>query len=771
VSNPFDPDLIRLDAEFSGPGGGIATGVEVPGFWRQEFERRLVNGSEVLSGVGSGDWRVRWWPRQAGTHQVVLTVRTNGVVWDRPLTNTFEVSAWTQVPAGVGLARVARGGRYFETEYGRALPLVGACVCWPGRRGTYDYDDWVGAMAGAGANYLRLWMAPWAFGVEAEPGTRTRYRQDRAWQLDYVLRLAEERGLCVMLCLDYHGMFEVEPDYWGGNNYWGANPYNTAQGGPCANQDAFFTSAEAKAVYRKRLRYLVARYGSSPNLLAWQFFNEIDNVYRYLDAGHVAAWHAEMGAWLKANDPWRHLVTTSLTGGSDRPEIWSLPALDFAVYHSYGQAQPAQALPAVAASSLARYAKPMMVGEFGTDWRGWRREQDPQLRGWRQGIWAGALGGSVGTAMSWWWENIHAENLYGTYATLGRLLHGTDWGRDGTAPVGFRTNGEPPPTLGDAVVGGLPFAAQLALGSQWGAKPRGQFALANALGAGSAGSYLNAFVHGTGHPELKVPLRVQVWLGAGARLVLHVNSVSDGARMGVLVDGVKVLDQNLPNLDGTYQVNNEYNRDYAVTLAAGKHLVEVRNLGGDWFYLDWLRFEQVLPAAYTGDWQPSPVACGLKGMRETLVYAVSPAASFPVQATNTVIDPWRGGAVVLTNQAAGRYQASWFDPATGAVVGESTGEVVAGVLSLRLPDFREDLFGRVRVVGEVRVEPVRWGGASGFEGRVVGPAERSYWIETWGGTGPWESLLLVTNVDGAATFADAGAARVSRRFYRARLAP
>jgi hypothetical protein len=32
----------------------------------------------------------------------------------------------------------------------------------------------------------------------------------------------------LLLCLDYHGMFESEPDYWGGNNFWPENPYNVA---------------------------------------------------------------------------------------------------------------------------------------------------------------------------------------------------------------------------------------------------------------------------------------------------------------------------------------------------------------------------------------------------------------------------------------------------------------------------------------------------------------------------------------------------------------
>ena len=83
----------------------------------------------------------------------------------------------------------------------------------------------------------------------------------------------------------------------------------------------------------------------------------------------------------------------------------------------------------MAQSFLQRYGKPMMIGEYGTSSGGWSRINDPYLRGWRQGIWGGALGGSVGTAMSWWWENIDGENDYLVYASLGDLLNRTGWGR------------------------------------------------------------------------------------------------------------------------------------------------------------------------------------------------------------------------------------------------------------------------------------------------------------------------------------------------------
>ena len=138
------------------------------------------------------------------------------------------------------------GKRYFHLDDGTPLFLNGLCVGWHGRRGTYDYDDWLAAYRKAGINYIRIWMCPTAFSIEWDRQDRLHYRLDNAWQLDRVLAEAERSDVFVMLCLDYHGIFEVKPDFWGGNNYWPRHPYNAANGGPCQTQNEFFTSEAAK---------------------------------------------------------------------------------------------------------------------------------------------------------------------------------------------------------------------------------------------------------------------------------------------------------------------------------------------------------------------------------------------------------------------------------------------------------------------------------------------------------------------------------------------
>jgi hypothetical protein len=430
-------------------------------------------------------------------------------------------------------------------------------------------------------------MCPWSFGAEHTSGSRTNYSLPTGWQLEYVLQLAEQKGIYVQLCLDYHGMFEVTPDVWGGNNYWPQHPYNFTNGGPCLNQNAFFTNSVAKTFYKKRLRYLIARYGYSPNLLAWEFFNEIDHEYNYLTRSDVAAWHGEMAGWLHANDPFRHLVTTSLSYASAHPGLWAVPQLDFLSWHTYfnGQSNPALVMANDARSYRQTYGRTVQIGEYGTDWRGWAESiaGDPYLRGLRQGIWGGALGGSVGTAMSWWWDSIDNSTDYWLFSSLGTILNRTGWGR---------------------------------------------------------GSWTN------------------------------------------------------------------------IVFPSGQPLT----------------------------------AIGQRGARESLIYLVTAGAIFPTGATNDTLPAQNGQTLVLTNWPAGRYYAEWYDPATGALVGNSQATTTNGGLRLSLPGYSVDLAGLV--YPPPTLQALGWDGTGQFQFRLTSESGGHYAIEESSNLLQWSPFQNVTNVLG-----------------------
>lgn len=682
TTNPFDPEKIALDAKVTRPDG---TSFGTPAFFYQAYTRSLTDGKEALTPQGNPQWRIRLCPQKVGRYRVEVTVKVNGIAVAGPPAIAFDTAAGADAKGYV----TGSGGPFVRTSLGQQLPLIGHSLCWHHEGGTYDYDGWLAKAANAGENSTRIWMCPWAFGLETDADSLCRYRLDRAWQLDTVLDKADRLGVYIQLCLDYHGMFEVNPDYWGGNNFWLKNPYNKANGGPCVDQKAFFTSYAARKLYKRRLRYLVARYGYCTRLLAWEFFNELDNVYAYLDPTAVASWYDEMSKYLQSKDPYHHLVTTSYVN-PDRPEVWNVPGIDLVQIHPYGWGQPATSISARARGLATQFGKPVVTGEFGTDWRGWNRSTvDPYLRGFRQGIWGAALG-SAGSAWSWWWENVDSENLYPYFKAVKRVLGPTRWGSAVTKPATLVVTGEID-ALGSAIGGGTPFDALIDLDPSWQSNVTGEFALADSSQLARSTSCLNRFLQGTVHPDLVRPFRVAAWFGSGAKLTLHLNSVSDGSIMQVLVDGSEAFRWEIPNKDGGWTVNGEYDQDVDVPLPSGKHVVEVRNAGTDWFYLDWVRFSSVRPAQY----HPSPVVVGQDIGSEVLVYCVNPAVNFPANATTADVPALQGASLTVVTGAAGTFKASWYRTVDGILIRTNTLTSTVDRVSLAVPPIKEDLMLRL----------------------------------------------------------------------------
>jgi len=413
IENPFDPADIDVSALFTTPSG---RGLRVAGFYLENFTRKLVEAKEVLEPSGAPTWMVRFTPMELGEHAVRLTVNDGG------LEASSEAYAFEVTPsANRGFLRLdGEDPRYFRFDNAEPAFLIGHDVCWYGSRGTYDYDSWFGKMAANGESLTRIWMAPWAFGIEWK--RLGYYDQAEAWKLDYVLSLAESLGIYVELCLINHGQFSTRV-----NPNWDGNPYNARNGGPLSWPEGFWTSPDAARLFKNRLRYIVARWGYSPAVLAWEFWNEAELTDAYR-SGVSAEWHGQMGRYLKQLDPYGHMVSTSFADPAYDDAVWSLDVIDFTQIHSYGERDMVQEFPGIVASRLERFKKPALVAEFASDWR-WEGSpeylKDVEGVEIHDGIWATALSGSASTAMLWWWDNyIDPYGLYYHYRALSSFLQG-----------------------------------------------------------------------------------------------------------------------------------------------------------------------------------------------------------------------------------------------------------------------------------------------------------------------------------------------------------
>jgi len=430
-ANPFDPAQADVQAVFVDPRGEEHRAIA---FWYQAHERALVDGHEVLTPVGEPHFRVRFTPSLPGRWRWWWEASTPD---GRVQTEARRLEVRPSRAPGF-LRRSERDERYLAFDDGSSYFAVGENLGWYDVRGTYAYDAWLDALAAQGATYVRLWMPSWAMGIEWSEGPLGDYssRLDRASQLDTVLEAAEARGIQVMLTLQNHGPFSTSA-----NSQWAENPYNEANGGPLATAAEFWTNPTARNLFKRRLRYVVARWGYSTALLAWELWNEADLADGYQTEACLA-WHREMADYLRSIDPQEHLVTTSFAVFVFDPRVWREAGLDLTQLHFYSVTDTTNLGPNLA-QDVAIFTSdrfdvaplPVLFAELGVDARGPAEtvDADPEGIGVHDGLFAGAVSGGIGTAMPWWWDNVidvEPERYYPMFGAVARFVDGVRFDRE-----------------------------------------------------------------------------------------------------------------------------------------------------------------------------------------------------------------------------------------------------------------------------------------------------------------------------------------------------
>jgi hypothetical protein len=346
---------------------------------------------------GGQTWRVRRTPVFPGSYRVVR-VTLNGLAVEpldlRPPSFTVDGAP------GPGFVRLdPRGGKRFVLDDGTTYYPLGYDLAWR-RAGQPPLEDTLAAMGRAGADWTRLWMCHWG-GTNLD-WTQDALRQPALGELnlavaavwDKTVASAESSGVRFQFVLQHHGQYSTKTD-----PNWASNPWNKVNGGWLERPEQFFSDARAMALTKNKYRYIVARWGYSPAIMAWELFNEVEWTDAYInDFGVVAAWHAEMARFLRAVDPDRHLITTS--SEMTRPDLWK--NLDYYNPHVYPAAMSGVGL--IDDSGLDR---PYFYGEFGLS----EDAERPNGATLQRGLWASLMSRSAGAAQYWFWDVVEAKGL------------------------------------------------------------------------------------------------------------------------------------------------------------------------------------------------------------------------------------------------------------------------------------------------------------------------------------------------------------------------
>ena len=405
--DPFQSEQVRLDLELTSPSG---MAVKVPGY----FERGKSGADSI--------WRTRFAPRETGAYQgrFVLTDR-DGKHPSEPV--RFDVAP----SAAIGFLHLASPW-CFRFDNGGAFRGIGENLGWEARttddskhfkalheNQRYNYEYLVGQLSANGGNFFRTWMCSWNLPLEwKKVNDTTRYTDDPGHfnasaiaRLDQLVQLAAMTDTYFMLTLDPHGSFL--------DLAWENNNYNVKNGGPAATPLDFFTNSKARAQYKDRLRYLVARWGYSPHIATWEFFNEVDNTMygqksERIPDEVITKWHAEMSAYLKEIDPYGRSITTSISH-RDVAGLNEIATLDFNQRHIYRQTDT---IPETIRRFERGGGKPYVIGEFSYEWD-WNKNfddfADKMDHDFKHGLWLGLFSPTPILPMSWWWEFFDQRKL------------------------------------------------------------------------------------------------------------------------------------------------------------------------------------------------------------------------------------------------------------------------------------------------------------------------------------------------------------------------
>ncbi|HPP74921.1 MAG TPA: DUF5060 domain-containing protein [Armatimonadota bacterium] len=362
--NAFDPAEIDVNGIFVGPDNKTIT---VPAFLYRNYTRELRGNREYLTPKGSTEWKIRFAPTQIGKYSVTVSARDRTGKTVRSDKYIFECEE-SNNPGFVRKSRVDH--RYFAFDNGKSYVPVGINVAWATSRGTYDYDDWFTQLGKAGCNYARVWITP---GIITLASEKLGEPQDRygigkfdlasSWKLDYVVDLASRNGLYLMICTDSFNTLRMKKD--GNHPFWEETPYNKTNNGPLEKPEDFWTNEAARSLYKNKLRYLVARYGWSTNVMCWEFWNEVDCVSpQVYNVDLITKWHIEMSDYLRNIDPWKHLHATSIGNSNGEKQFDQLPQMDFVQTHNY-TTHDFTALFTEIQKKKEYYKKPHFISEFG----------------------------------------------------------------------------------------------------------------------------------------------------------------------------------------------------------------------------------------------------------------------------------------------------------------------------------------------------------------------------------------------------------------------
>jgi hypothetical protein len=337
---------------------------------------------------------------------------------------------------GTPFVRVSRRDpRYLELSDGSPYIPVGLnLIAPPGSLRTYE--SWLDQLAANHGNYIRIWASNPFWDVEH---TRSgEYDEEKAGLIETALVLARRRGIRVKVTLEHFRSIG------GGSQAWADKPlHHVSNGGTAESIADWFDGEGSRAQFRKKLDWYAGRFGSRPEVFAWELWNEVNAVR----GGDSLAWTEAMLPELHKRFP-SNLCVQSL-GSFDSARVRdayrrhsTMPGNDLAQVHRYLDlgAQldvckgPVDVLAADAVRELASYGpgRPIVLAESGAveprhsgPFQLYGADKDGTLL--HDILFAPFFAGAAGSGQCWHWDSYVAKNdLWWHFGRFAEVVKGID---------------------------------------------------------------------------------------------------------------------------------------------------------------------------------------------------------------------------------------------------------------------------------------------------------------------------------------------------------
>jgi len=344
----------------------------------------------------------------------------------------------------------------------------------------------------------------------------------------------------------------------------------------------------------------------------------------------------------------------------NHPLVWSLPEIELTQTHHYTSSSDPQSIHwDWVQEYLDTYSKPTLVGEFGIhDYQ----EVDPSGISLHNSLWASAMSGSFGTAMSWWWDNwIEPNYLYVHFNALSAFMSAAELLEHDYEPERLLCH-----TTGSSDLIIAPGY------TTWGQAPENNFTIhedgSMSPPAAFLGQYLFGALWNTEHRN--PPTFNVVYPDDGYFRVITGANTGQSPTIRIRLNGAQI-----------YNAPVQVNTVVEVPIPAGSHAIQVSNQGTDWIQINSYAFSG-LSSQLRG--------FGLVSPERILGWIQNREYNWYVVHENGVPDPAEAGTVELVLNP-GIWQITWRDCLMGSSVAQE--EVIADeyTVHIDIPDVLWDL--------------------------------------------------------------------------------